>query len=322
MTIAWPWFLLLIPVVVLISRLRRHSVDAEQAIDHPMLFELARQTAVRSRSRMDWRQLLTGLLLIAALIRPQWIGDPLNLDQRGRSLYLAVDLSESMLEQDMIWNQRPVSRYEAMQAVISEFVADRRGDFIGLVVFGSFADVQAPLTPDLNAIQSLLADLRPGMAESRTAIGDGLALAVRQLRESTTEDRVVVLLSDGENNSGEIQPEEATAVAAAENIRVYTIGFGSASRDSLLQNFGLRSSSLDEQTLREIADKTEGRYYRATSSAELADVFRDIERLEPSDQKTDRQRQTTELYWLPLLGIGVLYVVTLVSHLRRGRPSR
>ncbi|EAR09602.1 VWA domain-containing protein [Reinekea blandensis] len=322
MNIAWPWFLLLIPVVVLVSRLRRHSVDSDQAIDHPMLFELAQQMSGSSSRRMDWRQVLTGLLLIAALIRPQWIGDPLNLDQRGRSLYLAVDLSESMLEQDMIWNQRPVSRYEAMQAVISEFVEDRRGDFIGLVVFGSFADVQAPLTPDLNAIQSLLADLRPGMADSRTAIGDGLALAVRQLRESTTEDRVVVLLSDGENNSGEIRPDEATAVAAAENIRVYTIGFGSAGRDSLLQSFGLRSSSLDEQTLREIAEQTQGRYYRATSSAELAEVFRDIERLEPSDQKTDLQRQTTELYWLPLLGIAVLYLVTLVSHLRTGRSSR
>lgn len=305
MTFAWPWIAVLLPVVFLVSRRKRNANDSHDAIEHPSLFELAQHgNSIDQPQKYTIGYAVIGCLLVLALARPQWVGEPLDVDQRGRSLYLAVDLSESMLEQDMLWNQQPVSRYQAMQAVISEFVTDRTGDFVGLVVFGSFADVQAPLTPDLQAVQGILRDLRPGMADSRTAIGDGLALAVKQLRDSATKDKVIILLSDGESNSGQITPEEATRVAKSEGIRVYTIGFG-GEQNALFQSFGLRSSALDEQTLRSIAEQTDGRYFRAASSTALTEVFEEIDRLEPSDQKTETQRQVTELYWVALLLIGV-----------------
>lgn len=303
MTFAWPWFALLLPLYVLITRYRRASTSLPGAVEHPYLFDLARPDLKQaSSSRVgSVLSLLIWSCLILALTRPQWIGEPVNVEQHGRALYLAVDLSESMLERDMLWNGQAISRYQAVQGVVSEFVAQRTGDFIGLVVFGSYADVQAPLTPDLGAVQELLSDLRPGMADSRTAIGDGLALAVKQLRASETEDRVIILLSDGENNSGEITPEQAAQVAVQSQIKVHTIGFGGQGSDSLFSQFGLPSSVIDEATLQAVAEQTDGRYFRAATTRELADVFQAIDQIEASATRNRDQRQVTELYWLALM---------------------
>lgn len=303
MSFAWPWFALLLPLYLVVIRLFRSKTDNSGALEHPYLYQLANPSmAATPYSRSDYLlRLFIWCCLILALMRPQWLGEPVAVEQQGRALYLSVDLSESMLEQDMRWNNRAISRYQAVQSVVGEFVGQRQGDFIGLVVFGSYADVQAPLTSDLEAVQQLLADLRPGMADSRTAIGDGLALAVKQLREADTEDRVVILLSDGENNSGQITPEQATQVAAQSQIRVYTIGFGADAGNSFLGQFGLRGNSIDEATLKAIAEQTGGRYFRAASTQALNGVFEKIDELEPGldDQKTSRQ--VNELYWLVLM---------------------
>ncbi|MDX1475831.1 MAG: VWA domain-containing protein, partial [Reinekea sp.] len=167
-------------------------------------------------------------------------------------------------------------------------------------VFGSFAEIQSPLTPDTLAIKELLADLRPGMAEGSTAIGDGLALAVKQLRESDSPDKVIILLSDGENNSGSVTPEQATQVAVQSGIKVYTIGFGSDGSNSIFGRLGFGGNGIDEATLKDIAEQTQGQYFRATSTSDLIDVFNLIEQLEPSEEFQDQQRVVTELYWLPL----------------------
>ncbi len=300
MNIAWPWLLALLPLYWLLPTAKKSSTDG--ALEHAFLMSLAHQIPQTPPSRRlsQWLPALIWLSLILACIRPQWIGDPIDNEANGRSLYLSVDLSESMLERDMTWNGRAIERYQAVQAVVGEFVESRKNDFIGLVVFGSFAEIQSPLTPDTLAIKELLADLRPGMAEGSTAIGDGLALAVKQLRESDSPDKVIILLSDGENNSGSVTPEQATQVAVQSGIKVYTIGFGSDGSNSIFGRLGFGGNGIDEATLKDIAEQTQGQYFRATSTSDLIDVFNLIEQLEPSEEFQDQQRVVTELYWLPL----------------------
>ncbi len=313
MSLAWPWLLILLPLYWLLPRRKNNATDG--ALEHPFLMSLSAANDQKNQtSTVDkWLSVIVWLLLIAALVRPVWIGAPIFDETNGRNLYLSVDLSESMLERDMTWNGRAIERYQAVQAVVGEFVEKRKNDFIGLVVFGSYADIQSPLTPDTNAIKELLDDLRPGMAEGSTAIGDGLALAVKQLRESDSPDKVIILLSDGENNSGNVTPEQATQVAAQSGIKVYTIGFGSDGRNSLFGRLGFGSSGIDEATLKDIAEKTNGQYFRATSTQDLIDVFKLIEQLEPSEEYADQLRVITELYWIPLsLGLFVLALQTFL----------
>jgi Ca-activated chloride channel family protein len=301
MTFAWPWIFLLLPLYWLIPKSKNSNISG--ALDHPFLMNLAgedNQPTMTSRIQLAVN-IIIWVLLLTALARPQWIGPPVNNESKGRSLYFAVDLSESMLERDMDWNGRAIERYQAVQAVVGEFVTQRDQDFLGLVVFGSYAEIQSPLTPDTLAIKELLADLRPGMAEARTAIGDGLALSVKQLRESESQDKVIILLSDGENNSGSVSPEDATRVAQQSNIKVYTIGFGGNGRQSLFGSLGLNNSGIDEATLQDIAKETNGQYFRASSTRDLADVFKEIEKLEPSEEHSQDLRTIVELYWVTLL---------------------
>lgn len=301
MTFAWPWLAALIPVWLVIARWKQKPV-VSGAIEHPYLAALSQQSTkgVSEARWLKWVNALIYLLLVLALMRPQWIGDPLSTTERARSLYLSVDISESMLEPDMQWNGQIIQRYQAVQAVIGEFVSNRQSDLIGLVVFGAFADIQSPLTPDTKAIQKLLLDLLPGMAGGSTAIGDGLALAVKQLRDSTSTDKVVILLSDGVNNSGSVTPEQATQVARESGIKVYTIGFGRS-------RFG--QQSFDAATLSEIAEQTGGRFFQARTTGELIDVFAAIEALEPSDEYQQELRVVNEWYWLPLTIAGLLLII-------------
>ncbi|TCS40648.1 VWA domain-containing protein [Reinekea marinisedimentorum] len=299
MSFAWPWFLAALPLLWLIPRSR--SSASQGALNHPYLATLAnQQQTTPGKRKLPLLWLLSWLFLVLALMRPQWIGEPITNTQAGRSIFLSVDLSESMLTEDMRWNGQSTYRYKAVQEVVGEFVEQRKGDFLGLVVFGSFAAVQAPLTPDTGAVQALLFDLIPGMAGKSTAIGDGLAQSVKQLRTSKSKDKIIILLSDGENNAGSVSPSDAITAAQKSDIRVYTIGFGGdASASSSFFNF-MRSSGIDEATLKSIADQTGGQYFRATSAGELKQVFELIDQLETDDKDIDNFRQINELYWLPL----------------------
>ena len=304
MTFAWLWALALLPLYWLIKSRQRH----QQGLEHPFLFALAERDFKPATPKRQILPALAWLCLVLALTRPQWIGPPLDSESQGRAIYLSVDISESMLERDMRWNNRPINRFQAVQAVVKEFIENRVQDYIGLVVFGSFAEVQSPLTADSKALVGILDDVLPGMAGQSTAIGDGLAVAAKQLRDSPAKDKVIILLSDGENRTGNLTPEQAIEVAKASDIKVYTIGFGSDSRSSLFGGFGLNlgGSGIDETTLKEIAQQTGGQYFRATTSQELLNVFQAIEQLEPSQEHITQQHMVIELFWLPLLGFIVL----------------
>ncbi|WP_320823219.1 VWA domain-containing protein [Reinekea sp.] len=318
MNIAWPWLALILPLWWLLPRSRKSA--SAGALEHPYLMSLSQQQQAgrQPASRAGLVMQVAWILLVVALVRPQWIGAPVSNVIAGRSIFLAVDLSGSMLEPDMSWNGRAIERYQAVQAVVGQFVEQRQQDFIGLVVFGSFAEIQAPLTPDVQAVSAILRDLRPGMAGDSTAIGDGLALAVKQLRLSESPDKVIILLSDGENKTGDVTPEEAMTVAQQSDIKVYTIGFGGDRQNSFLARLTGTANDIDERTLKTIAEQTQGRYFRATSTQDLAQVFQTIDSLETSDRDDRDVRLVVEYYWLPLLLSFLLIMVATTLPRRLG----
>jgi Ca-activated chloride channel family protein len=250
---------------------------------------------------------LTWLALLLALSRPTWIGDAITLPASGRDLLLAVDISGSMQVEDMLVGQNQVPRINAVKQVVGDFIERRRGDRLGLILFGSNAYVQAPLTFDGPTVRRFLLEAQLGFAGRETAIGDAIGLSVKRLRGRPAESRVLILLTDGANTAGEIQPLDAARLAADNDIRIHTIGIGA---DKMItpglfgSSFGSRvvnpSQDLDEETLSNIASMTGGQYFRARDPAELVDIYKLLDTLEPVEQEEESYRPQTSLYHLPL----------------------
>jgi len=252
------------------------------------------------------------LLLVFAGSRPQWVGEVQSLPITGRDLLLAVDISGSMDTQDMVLQNRPVNRLSVVKQVAGDFVARRRGDRVGLILFGSRAYLQTPLTFDTETTATLLEESEIGLAGRETAIGDAIGLAVKRLRDDAAAERVLVLLTDGANTSGEVQPLQAAEFAAREGLTIYTVGVGA---DELMVQdfFGSRvvnpSADLDEDTLRAIAERTGGRYFRARDTESLVEIYRMLDELEPVESDTETIRPVDELFYWPL-ALAWLLVVT------------
>jgi Ca-activated chloride channel family protein len=249
--------------------------------------------------------LLGWALLVLAAARPQWLGAPEDVPRSGRDLLLAVDTSGSMSIEDMQLGGQPAPRFAAIQAIATDFIHRREGDRVGLILFGTRAYLLVPLTFDLKTVGKQLTDSTIGLAGRETAIGDAVGLSVKRLRDRPENQRVLVLLTDGVNTSGELDPNKAIDLAAANKVRIYTIGIGAdAMRVSSM--FGSRvvnpSADLDEKMLSTMAEKTGGRYFRARNSEELADIYRSIDKLEPAADTKQSLRPIDELYWLPLAG--------------------
>jgi Ca-activated chloride channel family protein len=212
-----------------------------------------------------------------------------------------------MQVEDMVVGQHTVSRIDAVKQVVGEFIERRRGDRLGLILFGSNAYVQAPLTFDRNTVQRFLREAQLGFAGRETAIGDAIGLAVKRLRERPADSRVLILLTDGANNAGEVEPLDAARLAADNGVKIHTIGIGS---DKLVMpglfgsSFGSKvvnpSRDLDEDTLREIADRTGGNYFRARDPAELINIYQLLDALEPVEQEAQSYRPQRSLFHLPL----------------------
>jgi len=200
---------------------------------------------------------------------------------------LAIDLSKSM-DQRFNYGVRSATKLEATRIVAGEFIKNRVGDRIGLILFGAQAYVQAPLTFDRSTVTTLLSEAVTGLAGRSTAIGDAIGLAVKRLGDDS-EEQVLILLTDGVSNSGEIQPEKAAELAAKKGLKIHTIGVGSR-----------QSRELNEQTLNTIAEKTGGRYFRAHNIKELQKIYRLIDQLEPVEKETQSYRPTWALFYWPL----------------------
>jgi Ca-activated chloride channel family protein len=269
-------------------------------------------------SQGKWkRQILPALRLLAltalivAFARPQTGVTSENLSTEGIDIILALDLSSSMLAEDLQPN-----RVEAAKQVASEFVTGRRSDRIGLVVFAAEAYTQAPLTLDYDLVANLLGTLEVGLIEDGTAIGMGMATAIKRLRDSRAASKVVIVLTDGRNNRGEIDPLTAAQLAQTLGIRVYTIGAGTRGEapypvdDPILgRRYANVRVDIDEGTLRQAAETTGGRYFRATNRESLAEIYAEIDELERSAIEVEHFTQYGELFPYPAaLGFLVLLV--------------
>ncbi|MEP7184623.1 MAG: VWA domain-containing protein [Rhodanobacter sp.] len=320
---AWPWIALLLPLPWLLRRWLRPAAPGRALhLPQPGL-QLTRVNAASGRSLAPWLLLLAWLCLVAAAARPQWVGPPQTQQRSGRALMLAVDLSGSMRTGDMELAGRAVSRFGAVEAIAGDFINRRSGDELGLILFGSQAFLVTPLTYDLSAVRAQLQGAAVGLAGSETAIGDAIGVAVKRLSALPQQARVLVLLTDGVNNAGSIEPREAARAAKAAGVRIYTIGIG-ATRMRIPGFFGSQlvnpSADLDAGMLTSIAEKTGGRFFRATDSSELADAYSAIDALEPMPQHGPTLRPRHELFRWPLLAAVMLLLLVIVP--RRIRPAR
>ena len=266
--------------------------------------------------------LLAWCALVLAAARPQWVGDPVPLPARGRDLMLALDLSGSMREQDMKSPTGFETRIDVVKRVAGDFVARRTGDRIGLILFGTRAYLQAPFTPDLDTVSEMISETVLGLAGEQTAVGDAIGLAVKRLRERPTEMRVLVLLTDGTDTASEVDPLAAARFAAAEGITVYAVGVG-ADEEAANRWWGARRmrarSVLDESTLQSIADMTGGRYFRARDTAELEEIYRLIDMLEPVGGDDEVFRPVRELFHWPLGLSAFLFTLAAPMGVSRSR---
>ncbi len=320
----WPYVLLLAPLPALLRRFWRPLANQQAALTVPDVgtFRLQPESALTGRSRrLPWRPALlwlAWLALLTAAARPQWTGEPITLPTTGRDLMLAVDISGSMGTEDMQLADQLVDRLTVVKQVVADFVSARQGDRVGLILFGTNAYLQAPLTFDLASVERLLNEAPVGIAGGKTAVGDAIGLAVKRLRTRPDGDRVLILLTDGANNVGEVAPAKAAELAAAEAIRIYTIGVGAEQMrmPGIFGALGSRlinpSAELDEDTLTAIANATGGRYYRARNTAKLLEIYDIIDALEAIEQDPETYRPITALYYWPLGLAWVLICALLV----------
>jgi Ca-activated chloride channel family protein len=319
---AWPWVFLLAPLPWLFWRWWRPASPGRALhLPQPGL-QLQQAGTTTLRGAPPWLLALAWLCLLAAAARPQLLGPPQAQRHSGRALMLAVDLSGSMQTQDMTLAGQPVSRFGAVEAIAGDFIARRSGDEMGLVLFGSRAYLVTPLTYDLSAVRAQLKGAAVGLAGTQTAIGDAIAVAVKRLSALPEQARVLVLLTDGVNNAGNVTPLDAARAAKAAGVRIYTIGIG-ATRMRVPGFFGSQlidpSADLDAGMLTRIADMTGGKFFRATDSRQLADAYRAIDALEPMPQHGPTFRLHHDLFRWPLLAAACLMLLAWLPRLRRRR---
>lgn len=323
---AWPWMLILMPLPWLVRQLLQPAAGTgEAALRVPFLKELPAVSAsgqVRARAPWPlWLALIAWFLLILSAMRPQWLGEQVQIPVSGRDLLLVVDLSESMQQDDFYIRGQRVDRLTATKWVAGEFIERRAGDRIGLILFGERAYLQAPLTFDRDTVRTLLYEAAIGLAGRSTAIGDAIGLAIKRLRKKVDTDRIVILVTDGANTAGNVFPLEAAELAAREGLKIYTIGIG-ADEDIIRSLFGNRrynpSRDLDEATLKAIAEVTGGRYFRARDTEELEKIYSLLDELEPIEKDLQQFRPRTALYYWPL-AMAVMIALLLFVLKMRGR---
>lgn len=310
----WLWALAALPLPLLTRwLLPAHNPIEQAALNVPFLEELVEvqtQAVFKAKSASLWLAAIAWVLLVIACARPQWLGEPIEQAMSGRDLMMAVDLSRSMEAQDFVLNKRAVDRLTAIKAIASDFINRRIGDRLGLILFGTQAYLQTPLTFDRKTVQTLLDEAVIGLAGDNTAIGDAIGLAVKRLKNQPANSHVLILLTDGANTAGEVTPLKAAELAAANGLKIYTIGVG-ADEMSVPTLFGSRtvnpSLDLDEKTLIKIAESTGGYYYRARNTEELNNIYMRLDELEPIEKDKQYFRPRTELYMYPLaLALGLI----------------
>jgi len=321
---AYPWVFLLLPLPLLIYRLAPAHEEPRLAVYVPfmrVLSRLAGGTAgagavITRRRRLQLAQIvLAWLLLVTALARPLWLGDPVVQELPMRDLLVALDLSGSMETRDFTDAGGAIAeRLAAAKEVIDQFLSRRDGDRVGLVFFGSAAFVQAPFTDDLDVVRELLAEAQVRMLGPRTVLGDAIGMAIPLFERSQVDERVLIALTDGNDTGSLVPPVRAAEIARDQGVRIFTIAMGDPEAAG--------EQALDEATLQQVAATTGGGYYHADDRAELEQVYAELDRLTPRQVESVSYRPEHEMYHWPLglaIVVSLLYfsLVELHSHLRR-----
>ena len=313
---AWPWLLLALPLPWVVRWLLPPARQASAALKVPYGTRLdaiavqAGHAHARGIGVLAW---VAWMLLCVAAARPQQLGELVRPPQAGRDLMLAVDLSGSMSDEDMQLGGGLVDRLTAAKAVLADFLDRRSGDRVGLIVFGQKAYALTPMTLDLDTVREQLDDSVVGLAGRETAIGDAIGLAVKRLKtqaatQPSSKPNVLILLTDGVNTAGMLDPLKAAELARDNGVRIHAIAFGGEGGG--LSVFGIPlhlpggGEDIDETTLKRIAELTGGKEFRARDTEQLAGIYAEIDRLEPVKRPGQSVRPRIERYPWPL-GIGL-----------------
>ena len=325
---AYPWMFVLL-VLPLFWRGSRQTTGGQALQFKPLAKTAAELTNTKVKSNRFSPRLfalaIIWLAIVTSAAQPRWLGEPVSIPLEGRDMMLAVDLSASMNINDMVVEGQNFNRLDTVKRVLREFIINRKGDRLGLILFADAAYQQTPLTFDLLTVQQMLDEAVHGLVGQRTSIGEAVGLAVKRFNTYESSNKVLILLSDGANTSGQIQPLEALELAKAAGVKIYTVGVGA---EELVQQgiFGPQminpSSDLDEQLLTNLATSTGGRYFRARDPKELAQIYQLLDQLEPiaRDPLTFRPQQSL-LHW-PLLIAMLTSILLLLPQLLRGRYAR
>lgn len=332
LSMLYPWIFILLPLPWLIRRFvpkAAHSSASAMKVPFYQQMQHAIQ-GLQHGSHLNTRQLRNTILfyciwslMLVAGSGLQWLGEPIQLPRSGRDIMLAIDLSGSMQTPDMKIDGKYVSRIAVVKQVANQFIHRRQGDRLGLILFGTHAYLQTPLTFDRKTVQQMLGDATVGIAGTQTAIGDGIGLAIKRLMKYPKDSRALVLMTDGGNNAGVVLPVDAAKRAAAEGIKIYTIGLG-AKRLVVNGMFGPQvinpSSDLDIQGLQQVAKLTGGKFFRAESGDALQAIYKQLDQLEPVQADKVTLRPITPLFPYPLsIAMFILFMCMLVKMLPRFR---
>ena len=311
--LVWWWALCLLPLPFIVYKFAP-SVKQKTAISLPYLPQQAQLSAPNHMFAKGLAVAIWVCLVIAAA-RPVWYGEPVNVSPKHRDMMLVVDLSYSMSQKDMQQGDDYIDRLTAVKHVLKDFVAKRKGDRLGLIYFADHAYLQTPLTFDLHTVEEQVNHAVLKLIGTQTAMGEGIGLATKNFIDGDAPQRVMILLSDGSNNSGVMDPIEAANIAKKYHTTIYTIGVG-AGKLTVQSFFGSQTvdtaKDLDEKTLKKVASITGGKYFRARDAKDLQNIYDTINQLEPVEKATQTWRPQTEWFGLPLAIALVLSVVLFV----------
>ncbi|MCA0906684.1 VWA domain-containing protein [Ruegeria marisrubri] len=307
-----PWVFLLLPLPLLVYAIAPARRETTMSIRIPFFRRVAQAAGVepqsgsmiRTRARLQTASAaLIWILLVLALARPERLGDPVVMEKSARDVVLALDISGSMDQRDFqTGSGAPVQRLEAVKEVLRQFISERDGDRMALIIFGTRAFIQAPFTEDLNSLKGFLDQTQVGMAGPNTALGDAIGLGIRTFESSEVDQRLMIVLSDGADTSSRMTPVNASAIAAEKNVVVYTIGVGDPNATG--------EDRVDLQALKDIADRTGGEYFFADDATALEQTYERIDSLNPRMVETQSYRPKQSLAHIPLL---IALIVILVS---------
>lgn len=304
----WMFFLLPLPILVyaLLPPMRRRRLalitpafTRAADISHQ---KPARSAWVTRRNLLAWLTLvLCWISLLAAASSPRLVGEPEKKTKLVRSFLIAADISFSMAERDWVVDGNRMTRWEAVRGIMKEFISERKSDQIGLVMFGTHAYLQAPLTDDLATINWLLDETEVGMAGQMTSIGEAIGFSIKVFRDDTVKQKVMLLLTDGVDSGNDVTPLDAAQAARKDSITIYTLGIGRAQ--------GSGGYNIDEKGLTELANITGGKYFNAMNEGQLKNVYAELNKLEPIEFEDEQYKPVQLLYYYPLLASVVLGLV-------------